>query len=133
MQVVSQSMQSLSDGKMIQANSVTWDHCTYARLLAMTDNMLGPSPMHIKYVYWTMCRGNKCKSRVNIAKMEQDYKPNIYLFILGWIPYKDVQTFYFQSAVTKSWSTAIYDGRVSIIAIHIVTWWHYYISRYYNS
>ena len=28
----------------------------YARLLAMTDNMLGPSPMHIKYVYWTMRR-----------------------------------------------------------------------------
>ena len=26
--------------------------------------------------------GNKCKSRVNIDKMEQDYKPNIiYLFI----------------------------------------------------
>ena len=43
--------------------------------------MLGPSPMHIKYVYWTMCRGNKCKSRVNIDKMEQDYKPNIYLFM----------------------------------------------------
>ena len=25
---------------------------------AMTDNMLGPSPMHIKYVYWTMCIPN---------------------------------------------------------------------------
>ena len=26
----------------------------YDGLLAMTDDMLGPSPMHIKYVYWTM-------------------------------------------------------------------------------
>ena len=28
----------------------------YARLLAMTNNMLCPSPMHFKYVYWTMRR-----------------------------------------------------------------------------
>ena len=25
----------------------------------------------------------------------------------------------------KSWSTAIPGGRVSIIAMNIVTWWHY--------
>ena len=24
----------------------------------MTDNMLGPSPMHIKYLYWTMRRAD---------------------------------------------------------------------------
>ena len=30
---------------------------------------------------WTGLLGNKCKSRVNIDKMEQDYKPNIYLFL----------------------------------------------------
>ena len=28
----------------------------YAGLLAMIDNMLGPSPMHITNVYWTMRR-----------------------------------------------------------------------------
>ena len=31
-----------------------YDGPLYDRLLAMTDDMLGPSPMHIKYVYWTM-------------------------------------------------------------------------------
>ena len=35
----------------------------------MTDNMLGPSPMHIKYVYWTMRRPDSvCR---NWATMDQ--------------------------------------------------------------
>ena len=46
-----------------------YDGPLYARLSAMTDNMLGPSPMHIKYVYWTMCRPDSvCRSS---ATMDQ--------------------------------------------------------------
>ena len=38
----------------------------YVRLLAMTGNMLGPSPMHIKYVYWTMRRPDSlCRNLAN--------------------------------------------------------------------
>ena len=37
----------------------------YDRLLAMTNDMLGPSPMHIKYVYWTMHRPDSvCRNSV---------------------------------------------------------------------
>ena len=33
-----------------------YDGPLYDGLLAMTDDMLGPSPMHINYMYWTMRR-----------------------------------------------------------------------------
>ena len=33
-----------------------YDGPLYDGLLAMTDDMLGPSPMHINYVYFTMHR-----------------------------------------------------------------------------
>ena len=33
-----------------------YDGPLYDRLLAMTDDMLGPSPIHINYMYWTMHR-----------------------------------------------------------------------------
>ena len=41
----------------------------YVRLLAMTDNVLGPSSMHIKYIYWTMRRPDSlCR---NLATTDQ--------------------------------------------------------------
>ena len=35
---------------------LAYDRPLYARLLAMTDDMLGPSPMHIKYVLYVYNR-----------------------------------------------------------------------------
>ena len=40
----------------IYTGVLEYDGPLSAGLLAMTDNMLGASPMHIKYVYWTMRR-----------------------------------------------------------------------------
>ena len=35
---------------IMNTGKLAYDGPLYARLLAMTDDMLGPSPMHIKYV-----------------------------------------------------------------------------------
>ena len=41
----------------------------YDGLFAMTDVMLGPSPMHIKYVHWTMCRPDSlCRNSATTDK-----------------------------------------------------------------
>ena len=41
---------------IIITGELGYDGPLYDRLLAMTDDMLGPSPMHINYVYLTMHR-----------------------------------------------------------------------------
>ena len=40
----------------IYTGELGYDGPLYDGLLAMTDDMLGPSPMHINYMYWTMRR-----------------------------------------------------------------------------
>ena len=41
---------------LVYTGELGYDGPLYAGHLARTDNMLGPSPMHIKYMYWTMRR-----------------------------------------------------------------------------
>ena len=40
----------------VTTGELGYDGPLYDGLLAMTDDMLGPSPMHINYVYFTMHR-----------------------------------------------------------------------------
>ena len=40
----------------VYTGELGYDGPLYDRLLAMTDDMLGPSPMHINYVYLTVHR-----------------------------------------------------------------------------
>ena len=49
----------------------------YAGFLTMTDSMLGPSPMHINYVYWTMRRPDS-------ATTDQYHGTQCCLFIGAW-------------------------------------------------
>ena len=42
--------------KKVCTGELGYDGPLYDGLLAMTDDMLGPSPMHINYVYFTMHR-----------------------------------------------------------------------------
>ena len=41
---------------LIYTGELGYDGPLYNGFLAMTDDMLGPSPMHINYMYWTMRR-----------------------------------------------------------------------------
>ena len=43
-------------GIIVSTGELGYDGPLYDVLLAMTDDMLGPSPMHINYVYFTMHR-----------------------------------------------------------------------------
>ena len=40
----------------VYTGELGYDGPLYDGLLTMTDDMLGPSPMHINYMYWTMHR-----------------------------------------------------------------------------
>ena len=46
----------------------------YDRLLAMTDDMLGPIPVHIKYVYWTMHKPDSvCRNSVTMDQYQSTH------------------------------------------------------------
>ena len=47
---------TISNQSNVNTGELGYDGPLYDGLLAMTDDMLGPSPMHINYVYLTMHR-----------------------------------------------------------------------------
>ena len=50
----------------IYIGELGYDKPLYDGLLSITDDMLGPIPMHIKYVYWTMRRPDSvCRNLAN--------------------------------------------------------------------